>query len=120
MRLTYFSESPKMHGCGNRDEFEVSSYKEKKMTVLRPIKEKPVKSVGTPAGEREIGELSVSIHRSIHRAAGGGIRELRVHFHEGSIILSGYCRKFFIKQVAQEVAMDIYMEGNIINNIEVL
>lgn len=91
------------------------------MTITRTFKEELVENVAISQNKREIMELTIDITRAIHRAVGGGgIKNLCVHLIDGKLILSGHCRKFFTKQVAQEVAMEAYLEGSIINDIKVI
>lgn len=70
--------------------------------------------------EHDIGnELVAQVVRAIHRATGRVINGLRVRIGKHSVWLSGSCRTFYTKQVAQEVAMSLSSDKTIVNEINV-
>lgn len=60
-------------------------------------------------------KLAVQIIRAIQRRTVRGVRKLRVIVEEGRIQLTGECRSFYCKQLAQHAAMGL-MRGQELKN----
>jgi osmotically-inducible protein OsmY len=81
-----------------------------------PISVEPPELVETPADRRA---LALRIKRSVRRHAGGGIKALDVQVDHRTIRLGGRSVSFYCKQLAQQAAMRICGERQVINDIEV-
>jgi osmotically-inducible protein OsmY len=71
----------------------------------------------TEAGDRRA--LALRVKRSVRRYAGRGVRALDVEVDRKTIRLGGRCVSFYCKQLAQQAAMRICGERQVINDIEV-
>jgi len=69
--------------------------------------------------EREICEFHRDIERAIHDMTNRGIQALRVLFESDRIVLSGHCKTYYLKQLAQEAILKITKRLEIINEIHV-
>ena len=69
------------------------------------------------AGERRA--LALRVKRSVRRFAGGGVKALDVEVDRKTIRLGGRCVSFYCKQLAQQAAMRICGERQVVNDIEV-
>jgi hypothetical protein len=66
--------------------------------------------------------IAADILRSVERRLPGRVRDLRVRFEGDRFVLSGVSSSYYVKQVAQHVAMtalDAFMLGRLVNEIEV-
>lgn len=72
-----------------------------------------------PESQREAERLAASIERAVCRETGGGVRNLRVEIHDDEVFLTGRCRTYYTKQVAQHAAMGLSGENGLTNCIEV-
>lgn len=64
-------------------------------------------------------ELIRQISRLIKRETHLGVQEMKVCMENGKMIISGYCRTFYTKQLAQEAALKILGNVELVNNIRV-
>lgn len=65
-------------------------------------------------------DLIRRISRLIKRETSLGVQEMKVVFENGRLILSGYCRTFYTKQLAQQAVMTVVGDVELINNIRVV
>jgi osmotically-inducible protein OsmY len=63
--------------------------------------------------------LSMRVKRSVRRFAGGGVKSLEVQVDDETIRLGGRCVSFYCKQLAQQAAMRICGDRQVVNQIEV-
>jgi hypothetical protein len=66
--------------------------------------------------------LAADILRSVQRRLPGRVRDLKIRFEHDQFVLSGVSSSYYVKQVAQHVAMttlEATMLGRLINEIEV-
>lgn len=64
-------------------------------------------------------ELIRHVSREIKRETNLGVQEMQVRFENGVVVLSGYCRTFYTKQLAQQAVMKVLGEIKLINQIRV-
>ncbi len=64
-------------------------------------------------------EFITKIKRLIRRETNLGVQEMRVTLENGKVILSGYCRTFYTKQLAQQAAMKVIGTDELVNEIHV-
>ena len=67
----------------------------------------------------EVDELVANIKRLIRRETYRGVQEMRVTLENGKVVLSGHCRTFYTKQLAQQAAMKIIGADELVNEIRV-
>lgn len=72
-----------------------------------------------PLEDVDTDELIRKITRQIKRKTNFGVQEMAVTFQDGKMILTGYCRTFFTKQLAQEAALKFVGECVLVNKIRV-
>ena len=72
-----------------------------------------------PALNMDMEELISEIKQLIRRETNLGVQEMRVTLENGRVILSGYCRTFYTKQLAQEAAMKVIGTDELVNEIRV-
>ncbi len=63
--------------------------------------------------------LAMRVKRSVRRYSGGGVKALDVQIDHGTIRLGGRCVSFYCKQLAQQAAMRICGDRQVVNEIEV-
>jgi hypothetical protein len=63
--------------------------------------------------------LAMRVKRSVRRQAGGGVKALDVRVDHETIRLGGRCVSFYCKQLAQQAAMRIRGDRQVVNDIEV-
>ena len=71
------------------------------------------------AARSEQRALLMRVKRSVRRYAGGGVKALDVKVDQETIRLGGRCVSFYCKQLAQQAAMRICGERQVVNEIEV-
>ena len=71
------------------------------------------------AFDTDMEELIVEIKRLIRRETNLGVQEMRVTMEDGKIVLSGHCRTFYTKQLAQQAAMEVIGTDELVNEIRV-
>ena len=76
--------------------------------------------VSVSAESVDIDELICRICRIIKRETNLGVREMQVMFENGRLILNGYCRTFYTKQLAQQAVLAILGDIELVNNIRVV
>lgn len=64
-------------------------------------------------------DLVLQVERVVKRETNFGVREMSVDINDGKIILSGYCRTFYTKQLAQQAALQFVDKSDLINEIRV-
>ncbi len=64
-------------------------------------------------------ELARRIARMIKRETYLGVQDMKVRFENGTLILSGLCHTFYTKQLAQEAALKIMGDVDLVNAIHV-
>ena len=69
--------------------------------------------------ESEMEELLSKIKRLIRRETNLGVQEMRVTLENGKVVLSGHCRTFYTKQLAQQAAMKVIETDELVNDIRV-
>ena len=67
----------------------------------------------------EVEELIKEIKRLIGQETNLNVKEMRVSLENGRVILSGYCRTFYTKQLAQQAAMKVIGTDELVNEIRV-
>ncbi len=72
-----------------------------------------------PETVAEAEKLAASIERAIRRETAGGVRDLRVEINSNSVLLTGRCRTYYCKQLAQTAAMGVSGGDQLSNQIEV-
>jgi hypothetical protein len=96
--------------------------------VLRPSE--PAESPPPRSGNRttqarvdaQLRRVAADIVRSVQSRLPGRIRDLKVRYENEQFVLSGVSTSYYVKQVAQHVAMnalDALMLGRLVNEIEV-
>ena len=63
--------------------------------------------------------ISESIERAVTSRTGGSIRDLRVEFSEGAVVISGRAPTYYTKQLATHAAFNAVDDLTLTNNIEV-
>ena len=63
--------------------------------------------------------LAAKIEQDVWHATAAAVRSLGVQVGDDRVVLSGRCRTYYIKQVAQQVAMTLADGRTIINQIVV-
>ena len=69
--------------------------------------------------ESEVDELVAKIKRLIRRETNLGVKEMCVTLENGKVVLSGHCRTFYTKQLAQQAAMKVIGTDELVNDIRV-
>jgi osmotically-inducible protein OsmY len=69
--------------------------------------------------ETDTSELIAKIKRMIRRETNLGVQEMRVSMEGGKVVLSGHCRTFYTKQLAQQAAMTVIGTDELVNEIRV-
>lgn len=69
--------------------------------------------------EAEAVHLIERIKRMIRRETNLGVQEMRVSVEDGKVVLSGHCRTFYTKQLAQQAAMKVIGTDELVNDIRV-
>ena len=72
-----------------------------------------------PVFESDSKELIMEIKRMIRRETNRGVQEMRVTLEDGKVVLYGYCRTFYTKQLAQQAAMKVLGADELVNEIRV-
>lgn len=65
-------------------------------------------------------ELVRNISRLIKRETNLGVQEMEVFFEEGKLVLTGYCKTFYTKQLAQQAAVKLIGVTELVNRIRVV
>lgn len=75
-----------------------------------------------PRSEARLRRVAAEIVRSVQSRLPGRVRDLKVRIEDDQFVLSGVSSSYYVKQVAQHVAMsalDAVMLGRLVNEIEV-
>ncbi len=59
------------------------------------------------------------ITRLVNQATRLGVHNMDLRFANGTIIMSGFCRTFYTKQLAQEAALKVVGDVDLVNAIRV-
>ena len=65
-------------------------------------------------------ELKTRVEAALERGGYCGLNELDVHAHEGIVLLTGKTKAYYLKQLAQSIAMKVPGVGILENRIEVV
>lgn len=84
-----------------------------------PIRQR-TKTVGVHHDDKNAEELIRRISRLIKRETNLGVQEMKVRFDDGQVVISGCCRTFYTKQLAQEAVLAVIGEVRLVNNIRVV
>lgn len=77
---------------------------------------------GTAGPELALRRIATEILRSVNARLPGRVRDLRVRYVDDHFVMSGVSSSYYVKQVAQHVAMstlDSQILGRLVNEIEV-
>lgn len=77
-------------------------------------------TVPAPAESVDTDELIRRICRIVKRETNLGVQEMQVTFEDDRLFLHGYCRTFYTKQLAQQAALTILGDIELVNNIRVV
>lgn len=69
--------------------------------------------------ESRCDRLALRIARVVRRRTAGSVQNLRVEVCRDGVFLDGECDTFYTKQLAQQAAMDLADEKQLLNRIEV-
>jgi len=69
--------------------------------------------------ESEMEEMIATIKRLIRRETNLGVQEMCVTLENGKVVLTGHCRTFYTKQLAQQAAMKVIGTDELVNEIRV-
>lgn len=84
-----------------------SKYEKGFLTVKRSLEERNL----------ELLEFQRDILRAITRKTNSQIQSLEVLLESDRVIISGYCKTYYMKQLAQEAVLKIARKHEIINDI---
>ena len=90
--------------------------------LLRPASNSAHEQTDGPSAEVRLRRVAADILRSVQSRLPGRIRDLKVRFVEDHFVISGVSSSYYVKQVAQHVAMtalEALMLGRLVNEIEV-
>ena len=85
--------------------------------ILEPLDCRRQSAVDEPQFDLE--RLAAKIEQTVWHATAAGVKSLRVELCESEVILSGRCRTYYTKQIAQHAAMEAATGWNVINRIQV-
>jgi len=89
----------------------------------RTLVEAPVVDATAAAEQAKLAarleRLAARIDLAIRRQAAGKIRDLKIEVTEESVVLSGACRTYYSKQLAQHAAMSVSGCPALVNEIVV-
>lgn len=78
------------------------------------------KVAGIRGDDRNAEELIRRITRLIKRETNLGVQEMKVRFEGGQVVISGCCRTFYTKQLAQEAVLSVIGDVELVNQIRVV
>jgi len=64
--------------------------------------------------------LAAKIEQVVWHATAAGVKNLRVEFRGDEVLLTGRCRTYYTKQVAQHAAMQNATGWTVVNQIDVI
>jgi osmotically-inducible protein OsmY len=67
----------------------------------------------------ETSELVRQVSHLIKRKTNLGVQEINVFLENGKLILTGFCRSFYTKQLAQEAVLKMIDDIDLVNQINV-
>ena len=67
----------------------------------------------------EMERLAATIEQIVWHATAAAVKSLRVELHDGELTLTGRCRTYYTKQIAQHAAMEAAPGWNVVNQIDV-
>lgn len=60
------------------------------------------------------------ITRIIRRETNLGVQEMNVRFEDNKVIVTGYCRTFYTKQLVQQAVLSVLAEYELVNLVRVV
>ena len=85
--------------------------------LLQPLDCRKESAIQGPQFEAE--KFAAIIEQVVWRATAAAVKQLQVEVCDGEIILTGRCRTYYTKQVAQHAAMGAAVGWNVLNRIDV-
>ena len=85
--------------------------------ILEPLDCRRQAAIGDTPFEAE--RLAAKIEQVVWHATAAGVRNLRVELRGEEVLLTGRCRTYYVKQVAQHAAMQTAAGWNVVNQIDV-
>jgi BON domain-containing protein len=67
----------------------------------------------------EAERLAAKIEQVVWHATAAGVKNLRVELRGEEVLLTGRCRTYYIKQIAQHAAMQTAVGWSVVNQIDV-
>ncbi len=64
--------------------------------------------------------LAAKIEQIVWHATAAAVKNLRVQIHEDQVTLTGRCRTYYTKQIAQHAAMETAVGCEVVNQIAVI
>lgn len=64
-------------------------------------------------------QFAATIEQAVWHATAAAVKDLQVELCNGELTLTGRCRTYYIKQVAQQAAMAAAPDWRVLNEIEV-
>jgi hypothetical protein len=89
-----------------------------RLGLLEPIDSSNEPAIDQP--ESVVERLAATIEHVVWRATGAAVRDLRVEIRQEQVILTGRCRTYYTKQVAQHAAMQTAGGWDLLNLIDVV
>lgn len=65
----------------------------------------------------EAESLTARIEQIVWHATAAAVKNLRVQIHENQVLLTGRCRTYYTKQIAQHAAMEAAVGCEVVNEI---
>lgn len=78
------------------------------------------RTLHVPSGAIDVDNLVYRISRLIKRETNLGVQEMQVCVENDCLILRGYCRTFYTKQMAQQAVLKILGDIEMVNEIRVV
>ena len=78
-----------------------------------------METVPSTVFESSLKELIIEIEQMIHTTTNLGVQEMCVTLEDGKVVLSGHCRTFYTKKLAQHAAMKVLGTDELVNDIRV-
>lgn len=70
--------------------------------------------------QHEAERLTAKIEQAVWHATAASVKNLRVELQNGEVILTGRCRTYYTKQIAQHAAMGSAVGWSVVNQIDVI
>ena len=85
--------------------------------ILEPLDGRRQSAIDKSPFNRE--RLAAKIEQAVWHATAAGVKDLRVELQGEEVLLTGRCRTYYVKQVAQHAAMQNAVGWNVVNEINV-